>query len=266
MKKKLMLELYVLSLIILIYNFNIIVCYVYAYPLNHKTCNVDKKINQLHHISNAHSECLIQIQQQLSKNQHDLNILRGDIQGIQHHILQINNNQKETYKKLNEILNHHNTTYTNSNNNLQLSTTSKLTTPPVIKNTNTTILDLDMHEYSYKQAVSLVLKNKQYDQAIQAFQIFIKNYPNSHYQSNAHYWLGQLYYNKNNKDQASYYFALVTKNYPKSLKAPDALLKIGIIMQESNQIDKAKIIYRQIGKLYPTSNAAKQAQKRLKHS
>lgn len=262
MKKKLIFELYIFLLIILIYNFNIIVGCVYAHHFNHKTYNFDKNINILHHISNAHSECLIQIQQQLSKNQHDLNILRGDIQDIQHHILQINNNQKETYKKLNEILNNYDKTYTNNNNNLQLSTKSKLTTLPVIKNTNTI---LDMHEHSYKQAVSLVLDNKKYDQAIHAFQIFIKNYPNSHYQSNAHYWLGQLYYNKNNKDQASYYFALVTKNYPKSLKAPDALLKIGIIMQESNQTDKAKIIYRQIGKLYPTSNAAKQAQKRLKH-
>lgn len=60
---------------------------------------------------------------------------------------------------------------------------------------------------------------KQYDQAISAFQSFVKQYPKSTYQPNANYWLGQLFYNKGKKDDAAYYFAVVVKNYAKSPKA-----------------------------------------------
>ena len=47
--------------------------------------------------------------------------------------------------------------------------------------------------------------------------------PDSTYQPNANYWLGQLNYNKGRKDDAAFYFASVVKNYPKSPKAPDAM-------------------------------------------
>lgn len=228
--------------------------------------NINQNLHQLHQISDAHSECLIQIQKQISENQQNIDILRGHIQDIQHHVSKINNDQKELYNKLNEILNYQNnkTVYSANNDTQQSPIISKLKVHNTTAESTNTIKII--HDTTaYKQAVSLVLEKKQYDQAIEAFQNFIKNYPDSNYQANAHYWLGQLYYNKNNTDKASYYFALVTKNYPKSIKAPDALLKIGIMMQETQQKDKAAIIYRQIEKLYPNSNAAKQAQKQLAH-
>lgn len=241
----------------IIYNYNISWKIVHAESLNY-TFNDQRRINQLYQITHAHSECLMQIQQQLTDNQNNINALRGHIQDIQHHISIINEEQKKSIKKLDEILHIYQNKYIIDNNHQSLKT-SELKKNITIKN-NTQEND---HDYVYKQAVSLVLEKRQYNQAIQAFQNFIEDYPNSEYQSNAHYWLGQLYYNENNKDKASYYFALVTKHYPKSLKAPDALFKLGVIMQETHQKDQAKIIYRQISKLYPNSNAAKQAQKHL---
>ncbi|URJ31059.1 tol-pal system protein YbgF [Blochmannia endosymbiont of Camponotus sp.] len=236
-------------------NYNI----VYAKNTNNKTYK-NHSINQLHQISDAHSQCLIQIQQQLAENQQDIDILRGYIQDMQHHISEIINNQNESCQKINNILKQYSDKHCSNNDSDTLSINSNTQKHQEIN--NAIIIDADT---AYKKAVLLVLEKKQYNQAIEAFQNFIKNYPKSTYQANSHYWLGQLYYNKGNKDDASYYFALVVKNYPKSIKASDALLKIGIIMQETEQKDKAKAIYRQVGKLYPNSDAAKQAQKRLIH-
>lgn len=221
------------------------------------------KIQQLTQIFDAHSQCLIQLQQQLSENQQDISIVRGNIQDIQHHILEIVRDQKEIYNKLNQILNdnkqlsHHNEKqFLESNhNNIECFINENIDNK---KSNNNDVTD-------YKISVALVLEKKQYTKAIQAFQDFIKNHPQSCYQANAHYWLGQLYYNQGRKKDASYHFAWVVKNYPQSLKASDALLKIGMIMQETDQKDKAKTIYRQINKLYPNSDSAKQAQKRLMH-
>lgn len=221
----------------------------------------DQQLKQLTQISDAHSQCLIQLQQQLSDNQQDLEKLRGQIQNIQHHIAEIVHNQKESCKKFDQILNTDTQTQYDYNNVKQLSSTDNVKID--FSNENAKKSVVNTVDSDYKIAVKLVLEKKQYIQAIQAFQDFIKKYPKSHYHPNAHYWLGQLYYNQGNKHDASYHFALVVKDYGKSSKAPDALLKIGIIMQETNQIDKAKTIYRQVGKLYPNSDASKQAQKRL---
>lgn len=100
------------------------------------------------------------------------------------------------------------------------------------------------------------------DDAMVAFQNFIKNYPDSTYLPNANYWLGQLNYNKGKKDDAAYYFASVVKNYPKSPKAADAMFKVGVIMQDKGDTAKAKAVYQQVISKYRT-DGAKQAQKRL---
>lgn len=234
-----------------------------TYCAMYNNTDLEQKIKQLTQVSDAHSQCLIQLQQQLSESQQDIDKLHGYIQNIQHHIAEIIKTQKESYKTLNQSL--------DQTNNIKMVYDKKQKLPvldnvPVddMRNQNKKNIK-NVEEIDYKTAVGLVLEKKQYVRAIQSFQDFIKKYPKSNYQPNAHYWLGQLYYNKGNKNDASYHFALVVKNYPKSSKASDALLKIGLIMQETNQIDKARTIYRQIGKLYPNSDAAKQAQKRLLH-
>ncbi|KAF3366819.1 cell division protein CpoB, partial [Enterococcus faecium] len=78
----------------------------------------------------------------------------------------------------------------------------------------------------YNAAIALVQDKSRQDDAIVAFQNFVKKYPDSTYQPNANYWLGQLNYNKGKKDDAAFYFASVVKNYSKSPKAPDAMFKV----------------------------------------
>ncbi|CAD83407.1 predicted lipoprotein [Candidatus Blochmanniella floridana] len=228
---------------------------VYAKKIH--SSDLEQKIKQLNQISTAHSQCLVQLQQQLLENQQDIDLLRGYMQDIQHHVSEIITDQKESYKKLHEKLNELCSSDVKSKDSQSIHLNTNITDNLIHKQS------IQYDDIDYKKIVSLVLEKKQYNLAIQEFQNFIKNYPKSHYQPNAHYWLGQLYYNQGHKTNASYHFALVVKNYPKSIKAPDALLKIGIIMQETNQKDKAKTIYQQIGKLYPNNDAAKQAQKRL---
>lgn len=115
----------------------------------------------------------------------------------------------------------------------------------------------------YNAAIALVQDKSRQDDAMVAFQNFIKNYPDSTYLPNANYWLGQLNYNKGKKDDAAYYFASVVKNYPKSPKAADAMFKVGVIMQDKGDTAKAKAVYQQVISKYPGTDGAKQAQKRL---
>ncbi|MFZ2612760.1 MAG: YbgF trimerization domain-containing protein, partial [Raoultella planticola] len=57
--------------------------------------SVEDRVTQLERISNAHSQLLTQLQQQLSDNQNDIDSLRGQIQENQYQLNQVVERQKQ---------------------------------------------------------------------------------------------------------------------------------------------------------------------------
>jgi tol-pal system protein YbgF len=114
----------------------------------------------------------------------------------------------------------------------------------------------------YQTAFGL-LKDSQYDRAIQAFQQFLFNYPNSSLADNAQYWLGEAYYVNKSFSEAQSAFQKVIDKYPQSRKIPDALLKIGYCRYEMKLWDPAKAALQQVVSQYPDAPAAKLAKERL---
>lgn len=226
--------------------------------------SIEDRVTSLERISNAHSQLLTQFQQQLSDSQRDIDSLRGQIQENQYQLSQIVDRQKQIYQQMDSLSSQN----SGANANAAASGTAGGASAGAATDSSTTApaktpASTGDENSDYNAAVSLALEKKQYDQAISAFQAFIKQYPKSTYQPNANYWLGQLYYNKGKKDDAAYFYAVVVKNFPKSPKSSDAMYKVGVIMQEKGQVDKAKAVYSQVIKQYPNTDAAKQAQKRL---
>ncbi|MGP4123304.1 MAG: cell division protein CpoB [Sodalis sp. (in: enterobacteria)] len=219
--------------------------------------SIEDRVIQLERISHAHTQLLTQLQQQLTDNQHDIDSLCGQIEENQYQLSQVVERQKQVYQQMNTLSKL--ALAASADGQFQASLSTDSGRQDAVQATSGS----DNANTEYNKAVSLALEKKQYDQAISAFRNFVNHYPDSTYQPNANYWLGQLNYNQGKKDDALYYFALVVKTYPKSPKAPDAILKAGIIMEEKGQKDKARAVYQQVGKLYPSADAAKQAQKRL---
>ncbi|CDJ75831.1 Tol-pal system protein YbgF [Serratia marcescens SMB2099] len=186
--------------------------------------SVEDRVTSLERISNAQGQLLNQLQQQLSDNQRDIDSLRGQIQESQYQLNQVVERQKQIYQQMDSL----------SQGGAQSASAAAGAaggaaagassdaggSAPAAASATPSGGD---ENSDYNAAVSLALEKKQYDQAISAFQSFVKQYPKSTYQPNANYWLGQLFYNKGKKDDAAYYFAVVVKNYAKSPKAPDAM-------------------------------------------
>lgn len=116
---------------------------------------------------------------------------------------------------------------------------------------------------TYEAAFSLINK-KDYEKATSSFQSFIKDYPNSAYTVNAHYWLGEIYYLKEKPDQANKEFQIIINNYPENPKVADALLKVALIAMDAGNYSKAKSNLMKVQKKYPGTTAAKIATLRLK--
>jgi tol-pal system protein YbgF len=116
----------------------------------------------------------------------------------------------------------------------------------------------------WQVAVDHAAKGKEsYPAAIKTFEEFNKTYPNSSYKPRVHYYLGQLYYQKDSLKTAKTHFDTIVKKFPNSDKVPDSLLKLGQITERQNDAVAAKKYYNQLVKSFPKSKAATKARARL---
>ncbi|MEH3023347.1 MAG: tol-pal system protein YbgF [Pseudomonas oryzihabitans] len=119
-------------------------------------------------------------------------------------------------------------------------------------------------EKLYYDAAFDLIKAKDFDKASQAFNAFLRKYPNSQYAGNAQYWLGEVNLAKGDLQAAGQAFAKVSQAYPTSNKVPDSLYKLGGVEQKLGRTDRAKGMYQQVISQYPGTSAAQLAQRDLK--
>lgn len=194
----------------------------------------------------------IKLQQQLTELQNEIDELRGVTELHNHKISQIIERQRELYQELDRRVSE-----AVIPQQPRMSTNKQVVTPQVQYSTNLNEND------AYDHAIKLVLRDKKYDEAIAEFKTFISQYPQSTYADKAHYWLGQLLYNKSELVDAAKHFDIVLNQFPDSNKRSDAMLKRGIVAQKQNDIKKAKVLYQNLLKDYPSSSAAQLAETRL---
>ncbi len=99
--------------------------------------------------------------------------------------------------------------------------------------------------------------------AIESFEAFLKNNPQSDYAANALYWIGECHYSLSDLPKAKDAFLKVADSYPKSIKTPDALLKLGYTLAALKEKEHAAAVFEKIIASYPSSPAALKARERL---
>ncbi|KAB7659155.1 tol-pal system protein YbgF [Plesiomonas shigelloides] len=224
--------------------------------------SLEDRVTRLERMMEARNQLLTETQQQLMSLQGEMDQLRGSLERSEYQLNQAVERQRQLYQELDNV----------SAQNKQAADTATTDAPatataPAAKAAapakDVVVSDNAVENQAYDAAVQLVLRDKQYDKAITAFQDFIAKYPKSVYRPNAHYWLGQLLFSQKRTDEAAAQFAAVVKDFPKSPKRADAMLKLGVIAQEKGDVAGAKTVFQQIISAYPTSSSAKMAKSRL---
>ena len=116
---------------------------------------------------------------------------------------------------------------------------------------------------SYDQALKLYFAEKS-QEARDAFNRFIENYPESTLAPNAWYWLAETHYMEKNYPRAILSFRQVLDRYPDDAKAPDSLLKIGYAYERLGDVKNAVFYLSILVQDYPDSNAAQKAEAKIK--
>lgn len=117
-------------------------------------------------------------------------------------------------------------------------------------------------ERAYQAAFQL-LKTKQYNEAIEAFESFNKKFPNDLNVANADYFLGQLYLLQGQADAAINFFKRFISRYSQDARVPDAMLQCGLAYFAKGDKAMAMELFEKIIQQYPDSKAAQAAQARL---
>lgn len=210
--------------------------------------------------------------QSLEKLMQSRNVMQANMQqqleGLQDEVSQLRGITEETSYKLEKVLQRQRELYQEIENRVSQAPAPTFTVEPQVPVTteasnNTAISNNLSENEAYDRAVALIMKDKRYDAAIPEFEAFLKNFPNSVYESNAHYWLGQLLSIKNDDAKAIVHFSAVVENYQDSNKRPDAMLKLGSLYEKQGNVDVAKQILNKLVQQYPSTTAAKLATERL---
>lgn len=199
----------------------------------------------------ARNRAQINIQNQLTELQSEVDEIRGVTELHNHKLEQILERQRELYQEIESRV-------SKAIEAPSLATNSVVSAPSSI----VPIIDYSTNQTEnqmYDHALNLALKEKKYDQAIEKFKLFNQKFPQSNFSVNAHYWLGQLLFNKGLLNDAETTFLVVVNNHPDSSKRPDSMLKLGMIAEKQNKIVKARNLYNQLIESYADNAAAKLA-------
>ncbi|MXR68491.1 tol-pal system protein YbgF [Shewanella sp. JBTF-M18] len=205
----------------------------------------EDRVARLERIIKAKQAAEFEMQQRLDTLQQEVLDLRGLAEQQSYQINQMLQRQRQLYDDI---------------ANLSKAKTTQVVAAPVASSSETSSLG---ETASYERAVNLVLKERQYDEAIPAFREFIVQYPNSTYAANANYWLGQLLYNKGELADAAKAFNTVVNQFKESNKRGDSLVKLGMIAQKRNDNAAAKRYYQQVVSEYANSAAARIAKQQM---
>lgn len=220
--------------------------------------SLERRVDVLERIVNSRTDMQLNIQRQLDSVQDEVSELRGTLELHNHQLEQILERQRELYLEIDRRIE---AVSTGTSGNSVANTSSaggqkQQDTAPVMNRAS--------ESDAYDKAVNLILRDKQYDQAIPEFQSFLERFPNSSYAANAHYWLGQLLFNKQEWAAAAEQFQVLASGYPDSTKRADALFKLGVVEQKRQNLARAEELFNQVVAEYPESSSRKLADSRLK--
>lgn len=126
---------------------------------------------------------------------------------------------------------------------------------PVLKPVDQTAKQ--MYDNAYAKVKQNDLKGAQ-----EAFDNYVRTYPDNSLTPNAWYWLGQVQYSQALYDLSRVSFLNVAR-FTNSQKRPDALYKLGMIHKFMGDTDKARRYYQLVIQFYPNDAAASLANREL---
>ena len=116
----------------------------------------------------------------------------------------------------------------------------------------------DEQKLAYRDAYQLV-KDKQFERAVDALHAYIEKYPEGELTGNAYYWLGEVYLVLPQLKQAQQSFNIVVKTFPGHRKVADAMFKLAVAYDRLQDPANSEKYLKKVQQQFPSSTASKLA-------
>ena len=204
--------------------------------------------------SKQQTRTMLDLQSQIENLNTEMRSLRGQNEELLHNLQDADKRQKDFYIDLDTRVRHFETTDTAA---------PSLASPQSVAASGVPVTDDPVAgDRAYEAAHGLFKAGKHQD-AIAAFQGFLKKFSESVYVPNAHYEIGAAYFVLNDYKNALASYQVLASKYGFSPKAPEAMLGIADCQQGLKAIAAARKTLKQLIAKYPGSEAASEAKKRL---
>ena len=125
-----------------------------------------------------------------------------------------------------------------------------------------------MNEKEVYDITQVLIRKRQYDQAIMQLESLIERFPNGDYTPISYYWMGQIYAARPDPDfeKARQALAQVISYFPEHEKVPDAAYALGKVYHTLGDCARAVELLQQVIDNYPGKSAATLAENYLSES
>ena len=201
-------------------------------------------------------------QYQMQLLQQEVMQLRGVVEELQHELQRVNTVQDDRYLELDARLQQAMQAFARQSPNMPMDETEDKTQATDDSG------DDNLSEKEQYETAQMLIRNRQYDQAITQLDGLIERFPDGELTPNAYYWLGQVYAAKVNPnfEQARQALTQVISYFPNHSKVPDAAYALGKVYNTLGDCQRAKDLLQQVVQRYDGKTAAKLADKYLRES
>jgi tol-pal system protein YbgF len=205
----------------------------------------------------ASEQARVIMQQRLEEMEMELNAANGRLEEANNAIRELQKNQQDMYRQIDALKSQ----LASAASSKPQTQTSQQQSSGDSKETVQAPND-GSDKTAYQNAVNLIMVDKNYPGACQAFKNFISKYPNSLYLSNAYFWLGEAYMKQKKYTEAKQNFLVVIKD-SSSNKRAESLYKLGVISNNEKNTDYARKFFSLVVRDYAGTTTAKLAQNEL---
>ncbi|MDX1452229.1 MAG: tol-pal system protein YbgF [Oleiphilaceae bacterium] len=203
--------------------------------------------------SSANTELLFMIEQL----QQEVRMLRGMVEEQAYQLRTLQESSKARYRDLDARV-------------MALGTTPKIqpkaaaapvvadSKEPVTEQSSASTPPTEAQRREYQLAYNLI-KERKFNEAVDALHVFIEKYPEGELTGNAYYWLGEVYLVLPKLEQAKQAFSIVVKSFPGHRKLPDALFKLAVAHDRLQSPAESEKLLTRVQQEFPESTAAKLA-------
>lgn len=206
--------------------------------------STEERLTRLEQMVETRGQLQADMMFQMNQIQEEIQRLSGLIEEHQYQLKQLQERQRDLYSDIERRLTKLQQSSAGTSNSSGTTNTSDANQNNTTKPSTNIALADDVH--TAYQKIFAKVRDRQYDEAISDYQLFLKTFPNSQYEANVHYWLGQIYYIKGEFESALASYRQVVNRFPDSSRAADALFKTGKVLLQQNKVADAKKIFNQV--------------------